>query len=134
MAIYVQFAGCDAKFRAPERPCGYTGIGPLFSVFSVSSLRSSRSRLRSSGRFEACILCSGWHASPALSSWFGHESQRDLAHQAERLVLSTKKTLWTVLLALLCVPASGVGVLLGFLVGCVIAMILQERRQWTRLH
>ena len=36
-----------------------------------------------------------------------------------------KRTLWTVLLALLCVPASAVGIVLGFIVGCVIAMILQ---------
>ena len=39
--------------------------------------------------------------------------------------MTTNKTVWTVLLALLCVPASGVGIVLGFLVGCVIAMILQ---------
>ena len=39
--------------------------------------------------------------------------------------MNSKKTSWTVLLALLCVPASAVGIVLGFLVGCVIAMILQ---------
>ena len=35
------------------------------------------------------------------------------------------RTLRTVLLTLLCVPASGVGIVLGFVVGCVIAMVLQ---------
>lgn len=39
--------------------------------------------------------------------------------------MNTKNTLRTVLLAVLCVPASGVGIVVGFLVGCVIAMILQ---------
>ena len=39
--------------------------------------------------------------------------------------MNKKRTLWTVLLALLCVPASAVGIVLGFMVGCVIAMILQ---------
>ena len=32
----------------------------------------------------------------------------------------------TVLLALLCVPASVVGIVLGYIFGCVIALILQE--------
>jgi len=40
--------------------------------------------------------------------------------------MPTNKTVWTVLLALLCVPASGVGIVLGFMVGCVIAMMLQS--------
>lgn len=44
--------------------------------------------------------------------------------RAEELVMNAKKTLWTVLLALLCVPASAVGIVLGFIVGCVVAMIL----------
>ena len=39
--------------------------------------------------------------------------------------MNKKITWWTVLLGLLCVPASGVGFVLGFMVGCVIAMILQ---------
>jgi hypothetical protein len=39
--------------------------------------------------------------------------------------MNKKETAWTILLALLCVPASGVGIVLGFMVGCVIAMILQ---------
>jgi len=39
--------------------------------------------------------------------------------------MKTRRTLWTVPLALLCVPASAVGIILGFLVGCVVAMILQ---------
>ena len=37
----------------------------------------------------------------------------------------SNRTLRAVLLALLCVPASAAGIVLGFLVGCVIAMILQ---------
>ena len=40
--------------------------------------------------------------------------------------MDKKKTLRTVLLAVLCVPASGVGIALGFIVGCVIAMMLQS--------
>jgi hypothetical protein len=35
-----------------------------------------------------------------------------------------KQKLWTIMLALLCVPASVVGIFLGFIVGCIIAMAL----------
>ncbi len=39
--------------------------------------------------------------------------------------MNERKTLSAVLLALLCVPVSAVGIVLGFMVGCVIAMVLQ---------
>jgi hypothetical protein len=39
--------------------------------------------------------------------------------------MKSNRTLGTVLVTLLCVPASAVGIVLGFMVGCVIAMILQ---------
>ena len=37
---------------------------------------------------------------------------------------NVKKALWSVLLTWLCVPASAVGIFLGFIVGCIIAMAL----------
>jgi hypothetical protein len=43
----------------------------------------------------------------------------------EEPAMNKRKTLWAVLLAVLCVPTSGLGIVLGFMVGCVIAMILQ---------
>ena len=40
--------------------------------------------------------------------------------------MNKKRTLWTVLLALLCVPTSAVGIVLGYIVGCVIALVLRD--------
>ena len=40
--------------------------------------------------------------------------------------MNKKRTMWTVLLALLCVPASVVGIILGYIVGCVIALVLRD--------
>ena len=40
--------------------------------------------------------------------------------------MNKKRTLWTVLLAVLCVPASAVGIILGYIIGCVIALVLRD--------
>ena len=66
---------------------------------------------------QTCDNCRTWRAPPAAF--------RAPLRQRAEFVMNSKKTSWTVLLALLCVPASAVGIVLGFLVGCVIAMILQ---------
>ncbi|MBC8874963.1 MAG: hypothetical protein H8E44_36540 [Planctomycetes bacterium] len=39
--------------------------------------------------------------------------------------MDMKTNLGAILLASLCVPASAVGIVLGFIIGCVIAMVLQ---------
>jgi hypothetical protein len=40
--------------------------------------------------------------------------------------MNKRKTWWTVLLGVLCVPASAVGIILGYIVGCVIALVLRD--------